>query len=551
MTHKIGHMTEISDAEKLLLEVLSTRFLAFVLNTDETTISHRLQKGRLLTSKREAVLAELIAFLGSLATQQPSNQFSLRLSLGALGQNQQSSGLGWATARRVEAGGDIDLPGQKESSESALLSMVRDTYPLFLLPRQLDDWSLIAGPPLSQVVFNHPQREVFEKAMMADEVASLFPAETKESGWMGYVYRSTGIGGSVQLWMLSESLLKNGWQYAKHFEPHPTMRTFAEAVLDQLALLRRAVRGESVEVLVLVGIAGLKLPGSEALALPWGRLRAVEEKDRQYIPPGLSGQLMTTTPDGSQVVIDYAGDLVLEMNVPYKIELGELGKQPDEGWPLGLVSAETVGRRLESLRLALLLSSERTPPPMALSTWRVYLEPLGHGMTSSWSDPRQAPSFFPSALTAAERDDWRDWVRDVDAQRVPSIDVAVRRTLMAAAERPDPTDALVDAVIAWENLVGSREGEPTLRLSAALAWLLGKDAADRIKIRRQAARLYNLRSDVVHGNRFLNPKEAAERHREALGIAVRALRVVLRERPNLLADCKDSSERSLHLILDS
>ena len=544
-------MAEISDAEKLLLEILGVRFLAFVLNADEASISRRLQDGQRLTSKRESVLAELIAFLGTLSTQQPPNRFLLSFSLGALGQTQQPSGLGWATARRIEAGGDIDLPQQKEPIDSALLAMVRDTYPLFLLPRQSDEWSSIAAAPLAQVVFNHPQREVFENTVMADEViASLFPAETKEAGRMGSVYRSTGSAGSVQLWMLSQLLLKNGWQYATHSGLHPTMRTFAKAVLDQLALLRRAVQGKPVEILALVGIAGLKLPGAGALTLPWGRLRPVKEKDQQYIPPGLSGQLTTTTSDGSQVVIDYAGDLVLEMKVPYKIKVGDLDAQLGADWPLDLVSAEIVGRRLESLRLALLLSSERTPLPMAHSTWRVFLEPLGHGMTSSWSDPRQAPSLVPSALTAAERDNWRDWVRDVDAQRVPNIDVAVRRTLMAAAERPDPTDALVDAVIAWENLVGSREGEPTLRVSAALAWLLGKNAVDRIEIRRQVLRLYKLRSDVVHGNRFLNPREAGERHREALGIAVRALRVLLRERLNLLTDCKDGNERSLQLILD-
>jgi hypothetical protein len=157
---------------------------------------------------------------------------------------------------------------------------------------------------------------------------------------------------------------------------------------------------------------------------------------------------------------------------------------------------------------------------------------------------------MPTALTTAEANAWRDWTLLVDTKRQKNINVSIRRTLLAAAERPDPTDALVDAVIAWENLVGSREGEPTLRVAAAMAWLLGKDGDDRQKIRRQVAKVYGLRSEIVHGNRFLTPQEAATRREEALTITLQALRVLFKDRPELLVECKDSNERSLRLILD-
>ena len=81
------------------------------------------------------------------------------------------------------------------------------------------------------------------------------------------------------------------------------------------------------------------------------------------------------------------------------------------------------------------------------------------------------------------------------------MDVAARRMISAMAERKDSADALVDLVIVWENLFGSRQGEPTLRVSAALGWLLGSSAEEREAISSRAARLYSLRSDIVHGNR--------------------------------------------------
>jgi hypothetical protein len=148
--------------------------------------------------------------------------------------------------------------------------------------------------------------------------------------------------------------------------------------------------------------------------------------------------------------------------------------------PLALTSAEIVERHLETLRLALLLSwDDGDPRPVVVGTWRTFLDPLQNGGGMSWSDPRRLPGLVSTELSKAQADHWKEWIARVDSRRFPGIDIAIRRTLLAAAERADPTDALVDAVIAWENLVGSSEGEQTLRISAALAWLLGDSSEAR------------------------------------------------------------------------
>jgi hypothetical protein len=266
------------------------------------------------------------------------------------------------------------------------------------------------------------------------------------------------------------------------------------------------------------------------------------------VPPGLGGQLNTTTEDGKQITIDYAGDLVMEMDVPYKIKLGEL--QSGEGWPTDLTSQEVTEQRLETLRLALLLSTKRSAQPIALGTWSIYLDPLAiGGRGSSWRDPRKARPLMPIVLSKAEANKWGEWIRLIDDRRVKNIDVAIRRTLFATADRLDPNDGLVDAVIALENLVGSRQGEPTLRIATALAWLLGRNATERQEIRSQVNTLYKTRSDIVHGGPPLNPQEIHEKYQEALDIAIGALRAIFRNRPELLSECKDSTERSLRLIL--
>ena len=122
------------------------------------------------------------------------------------------------------------------------------------------------------------------------------------------------------------------------------------------------------------------------------------------------------------------------------------------------------------------------------------------------------------------------------------------RTLLAALERRDPSDALLDAVIAWENLVGADEGETTLRITTSLAWLLTSRATDRDAMQKKLRDLYRLRSRIVHGSTKITPRDAAERYQEALSITFAALRVLFQKRPDLLQETT-SSARSRRLML--
>ncbi len=402
---------------------------------------------------------------------------------------------------------------------------------------------------VDSALLGHPEKSSFDAAVMANPVlARLFPDETEHQGRHGQLYRSTGAGGTIQLVMVAGTVLHNAWRLSQFRCGRPTPRQFADAALGIIEFAHKALDGKALTIPALIGITGLRLPEGTAINLPWGRLREVTPQDQQFIPASLAGQFSSTDSTGTSVTIDYAGNAVMEYDVPYTIKLGSWDPTESDR-PLDLISMDTAERRLETLRFALLLSTERENRPIVVGTWRVFLDPLEVGRSTSWQDPRRGPSLIAAALTEEEAQSWAEWIGRVHDHRVKSVDVAIRRTLLAAADRPDPTDALVDAVIVWENLVGSRQGEPTLRIGAAVAWLLGTDGRHRQELRRQVSKLYNLRSDVVHGNRFLKPREAFDRYREALDLTVQILRTLFRDRPELLAECKDSDERSLRLIL--
>jgi hypothetical protein len=545
-------MADVSAAETLLLEILGPKFLAYALHTDEARVNARLQGAQQLAPVQEAALGELISFLGTISQDPITEHPMLRsISLSALAEFRPELGRSWASATRVAAGARDDLPIGRSDLERSLIAIAADVYPLCLLPQADDDhFGLRFGPSLTTPVFRHPQTEVFQAAVMQDATLKrLFPEENEQSGRYGTVYRSTGSGGGIQLSMLAPGLLENAWQAASQLDSDVSLASYVTAGQEQLDAIRKAVQGKPLTVKALVGVTGLRLPENVSVELPWGCLRGVTESDRRLIPPGLGGQLNTTTEDGKQITINYAGDLVMEMDVPYKINLGEF--QGAEGWPTDLASQEMTEQRLETLRLALLLSTTRSAQPIALGTWSVYLDPLAiGGRGSSWRDPRKARLLMPIVLSKTEAKKWGEWIRLIDERRVKNIDVAIRRTLFAAADRLDPNDGLVDAVIALENLVGSTQGEPTLRIAAALAWLLGKNATQRQEIRTQVNAIYKTRSNIVHGGPSLKPQELYEKYQEALDIAIRALRAIFRNRPELLSECKDSTERSLRLILN-
>ena len=98
----------------------------------------------------------------------------------------------------------------------------------------------------------------------------------------------------------------------------------------------------------------------------------------------------------------------------------------------------------------------KSPPAKSRKTIRsIFAEP--EMMTVDWGDG--------DVINELE-----DWARRIASVHLPSINVAARRTVSAIAHRTEKADALIDAVTAWENLVGT-ESEVTFRVTAALAKL--------------------------------------------------------------------------------
>jgi hypothetical protein len=181
-----------------------------------------------------------------------------------------------------------------------------------------------------------------------------------------------------------------------------------------------------------------------------------------------------------------------------------------------------------------------------IPTWRMTLDPLNFGPMLSWSDPRTAPGFAPLRLPQTTAADFSRLASAIHYKRRPDFEVAIRRAISGMTSRGDPSDALVDLVIAWENLFGSST-ELKFRISTAIAWILGAAADERSALQVEAAKIYDRRSEILHGS-APTPEEVEDSLAVAREITMRLLGVLLTDRTDVLS-MTSGAARSKQAIL--
>ncbi len=450
-----------------------------------------------------------------------------------------------------QAGGHPPTPLGDDRIEAALAPLAVDSYPAFLLPAE--EQFAIPMPAevnfqATSLVFRHPQSERFADAVLQDpRLSQVFSERNEQSGPTALVYRNTGQGGGLQLTMLPELVFRSAWRKLADAERSP--QSFTASVLMVWRLVRDVLHGETRAIGARFSFAGILLPPGTRLELNDGVLREANAADRRIAPESLKHQLTGTDATGSSTLINYDGDVVFEAEVPYKVEvLPPASEAAPAEWPRHLRMPASLERSLTRLRSSLLLSAQRDHRVHIVPAWRYFDDPLSWGYALSWFDPRNATGLMPTTLTEAEVAEWEKWYRLLDSPHVERIEVALTRVLRAIGERREPSDVLIDSVIAWENLFGSREGEPTLRVTASLALLLEDESRKRQELRAMLAKIYGLRSTVVHGSHVLRDTDFPLCY-DALEVAIKALRTLIERRRDIL-ELPDGGARSLRLILD-
>ncbi|MEU6240560.1 hypothetical protein [Streptomyces sp. NPDC047024] len=454
-----------------------------------------------------------------------------------------------ANKMRLEFGGAFPDSSDADSPDRLIRDLARDTFPAFLLPpgESIGFLGPRESPHVAGSIFRHPGNKAFQDAIISDpHFSAVFGEDNPHVGRHVTLYRSTLRGGTVQLSMLASIILGNAW---KGGLGHPSsVEEFCDRAQLQLHFMRSALAGESVTVKAYQAFAGVRLPSGVVWNADEGIVvREVTERDRERAPESLKRQLAGTDSAGETTVINYDGDVVVECKYPYRVKVASESIE-DARPDFDDLSSSLVSGIANRLRLSLLIAVQRDQKVQLVPSWQFYEDPFDAGYFLSWNDSTQAVGLTPTQLTEPEVEAWREWFELLGNPHAEHIDLALSRVIRAVSERREPSDVLIDSVIAWENLFGSKDGEPTLRVTASLALLLEGNPSARRKLRTKLGKIYALRSDVVHGTSALKEQAQFAACYEALDIAIEALRVLLRDRKDVLAQ-RTGTERSLHLIV--
>jgi Apea-like HEPN len=542
-------MTRIPDAEAIerITVAIGQPLLEFVLNTKvDAATSEGLSEAQIeaLESMESALNPANTGY------EPPQLQQVLRLGLTLPPGEDQPL----ANKMHVACGGRLpDLPDDDGSAEHIISILARDSYSAFLLPpdETLPAWMRRGtNIAVARGLLQHPQEKAFETAILNDPAfGRIFGDDQPHSGRSTIIYHSNFHAGGLQLMMLSHTILSSAWLQNPDRDRSLSMQDFCDSARSRLEFVRSALAGKPLTMRSRQAFTGVLLPPGTTWHAGKGVLvRETTPWDREFAPDSLKQQTSGTDAAGVTTVINHDGDVMVELDYPYKIMA--FSEQPDDPGAImdKLASPEVLERLTTRLRLSLMLAVQRPDHKVQIvPTWQFFDDPLESGFTMTWSDPAQAVGLMPTQLTPNDMRSWQEWYKLLGAPQADQIPVALSRIVKASAERRDPSDVLIDSVIAWENLFGSPRGEPTLRITASLALLLETEREARARLRNRLRDIYDLRSKVVHGSRALRNTEYSLCY-EALDVAVRAVRTLLSERTDVLAK-GSGDQRSLYLIL--
>jgi hypothetical protein len=519
-----------------------------LLNVSSEQLLKRIEEPKLsfLSSKKEEIFRQLVElddqFSGWQEGKSTSSEWATRLATRLDNNIEMSMG----NLARVIAGGSLYVisPGLDEL-EKKVLAIALENYPGMIVKETDDPFDRRMSLPAMR--YKNVLVEDFEELVIKDPIIKkLFTKKDDTSGWSGYSMRSSGQGGGHQVWGFADTLVNSGWSYARLQSDTPSIQELVDGVLLAIDKIRKAIKGEEVTIPARIGLTGMVFPeGVDEINLGWAKLRRANGTDDRFVKATtLKGKLTGTNQKGKTTVVDYCGNLVAEINVPYVIKLKDICV--GASWPEELrVGFCKIEEAVENLRLGLLLAFQNERLILHLS-WQVMLDPLTQYHGAGWHDVTRAVNLMPTSLTKNQVTKWKKWAEQIGVNRIPTVGVAIRRMLAAVAERHTPEDILVDAVIVWENLFGA-SAETTLRVSSSLAWLLGNDADDRKEKQAKYKKIYGFRSQVVHGSPDVNEQKLVEYSQEAVNISIDALAAIFEKRADLLK-IKSSEERSTEIM---
>lgn len=494
------------EASRHTVGLLGVPFLAYVLNLSEEEIDLRINGREQLAAPGEQALADVVRHAIELAGETPFGK-SPALPDGSPAARMRR--FGWtdldhaqthANLFRLACAGDLaTVPDGLDSVEQAVANIAVDYFPITLLP--IDPEHPLPQKPL----IARARVEALEAALKDDPLAELLEPNT-------VFYTSTGMGyGPLWPFRVAECVLVTAEQRVRMLD-QKSSSAYIEAVVGNLRTMRELCVTGSCEVPAVVGFWNVGMPKDVKLAgARGGRLRAASDTD-PHVP--------------------MASRATMALETVCEVGFSKGAVPPSGGAFFAGVESLRIDEQLVCLA-GLLSTAEGDERALPMMAWTQVFDPFQPYV--GWFVPERVgpPTVvFPATRLRA----MEEWVSRLDAHYDKSIRVAVLRTVSAIGERGLWDDALIDFVIALENLFGGPGPKLELRISTALALVLGETKDERAAIATQSKRVYRARSRLVHGDEL--PEDGSHPRDEAERLALDALRSLFTTHTHLIPDRK-------------
>jgi Apea-like HEPN len=488
----------------------------------------------------------LKAVLGAATPEQGALNQRLQVVF-VLGQVQEN-GLNLAQTLHSGNGGILPEVANTDPLVAHLTRLALAIFPILSIPRpDPGNWPGESSD-ISVLLNVHPEYRSFLSAILEDSALSaLFskahgalPEKTEDLyGISMNAIWSSGMGGGTQLVMLPTAALEYTRLWMRLNENDAG--AVEKATTSVIDLMRKLASKRKTSVPVVVGLGNLNLDKGQEISLSGGRV--VDAAPLRGFYGAIGGE---TT---SLLILD------AELSI-LDIFDGEEAKS-DDGEPAIFrrmthrrpaidAASRALDREIVRARLAITLGSAegKQYAPVVRSRWTPNPFFAGGG---GWSGVPAGLTIPGDSLVDKDgADAIAEWSRRL-VGLPESIWLGARRLVGAIADRIDPLDAFIDAVVCWENLLGA-EAEVSFRLCAGMALLLEPENPEkRAELFSEMRELYGVRSGLVHGSREPSDAKAAEYRSRAIELALSAMRCLF-DHPELL-EAKSSSERNRRLVI--
>jgi hypothetical protein len=429
-----------------VIELLGPALLSYLTSRPESDVAAHLSGESLLPAESAAALVRAVEEASmaidlrresaSNDSRPPGPRESIFEALGALFVS-PTAGVGFGEALRAFSGGGApNITDPDGGLEELVLEHARNCLPGLLVPLPKEDvdrpWILLMG--LSRIAswYGRGAEGRMLTALAADRsLRRFFPDLSGIHASSRRFLDSTGRGGGLQIVFLPGLVVQTAARRAGWPAPIEPDIYLAQipVVLEEM---RRAVAGEIVEIPAWVILNGLEVPDDFRLETRLGQLQSSAAWVSVVRRDPVRGQLM--------------------LRLTYPLSIERISERRFRLPERTIEAQREFRRRIDHLRLAVLLALRR-PEPIALQVVSQEISnPFAHGPSES------SPFFthpFSSKIEPGDATLIASWSDKVFRYSDPSIELGGRRALSAATPGRDIEDRLVDAVVALENLIGN------------------------------------------------------------------------------------------------